>query len=174
MKNNYYILDPIYNNKFAIKIQSLYRGYKQRKLLKNIYIKLPDDLQYKIIDIIREDYYYNKYINTLKTIISNKLFKYINLYMDKWWEDYLLFIEYIIDNENYIKNTCLIYKKYYSLLDNNKYIDVIKEMNMTLDILLIARIKYNDYITSENYHKNYNIINNIYYFIKDSIKSNAV
>lgn len=41
-----------YHNKYAITIQSIYRGYKKRKYLNNIYNKLPDDLQNHILYFI--------------------------------------------------------------------------------------------------------------------------
>ena len=44
-----YIMRKYYRNLIATKIQSLWRTFKQRKLLNRIYKRLPDDLQYKIL-----------------------------------------------------------------------------------------------------------------------------
>ena len=62
-----------YSNYYATIIQKIYRSYKCRKIINNIYIKLPNDLQNKIINYIREKYYYQKYLKKLDTLVSKKL-----------------------------------------------------------------------------------------------------
>ena len=61
----YYVKDKLYcNNHFqyymtiyTIKIQSLWRGIKHRKIMNIIYKRLPDDLQYKILYFVKRDTY---------------------------------------------------------------------------------------------------------------------
>lgn len=48
-------------NKYATLIQKLWVGYRARYLLKNIYTKLPDDLQRKVIFHVRQNYLIKKH-----------------------------------------------------------------------------------------------------------------
>ena len=48
-------------NKYAILIQKIWKGYRTRCLMKNIYTKLPDELQRKIIFHVRENYLIKKH-----------------------------------------------------------------------------------------------------------------
>lgn len=61
-----------------IVIQKMYRGYKCRKKINNIYIKLPDDIQQIILNYVREDFYYKRYCNNIYTLI-NKRFIFHNI-----------------------------------------------------------------------------------------------
>lgn len=48
-------------NKYARRIQKHWIGYRSRCLMKNIYNKLPDEIQRKIIFYVRENYLIKKY-----------------------------------------------------------------------------------------------------------------
>ena len=66
----YYIFDKkcclfhynYYGKLYVINIQRIYRGYKCRKYLNNVYARLPDDLQNIVKFYINQDMYYKKYI----------------------------------------------------------------------------------------------------------------
>ena len=58
----------------ALIIQKFWRGYKCRRLLKNIFINLPRDLQRKIVFYIREPLLIEKYQHTtIRKILTNRL-----------------------------------------------------------------------------------------------------
>ena len=77
-ENKYYCLQhyQIILNKYALMIQKIFRGFKHRKLVNKIYKNLPDDIQYKILNFVRQDYYYKKYKNRLNIIIVNRMYKF--------------------------------------------------------------------------------------------------
>ena len=59
-------------NSFIIKIQKIFRGFKIRKKLNNIYKKLPEDIQNLIISYIRRDI--NKqYLLAVNRVINKKI-----------------------------------------------------------------------------------------------------
>lgn len=66
----------LYNSKITI-VQKIYRGYKARKYLKNIYNKLPRDLQIHILQFNstlakrNKTIYINKYIHSITYKINN-------------------------------------------------------------------------------------------------------
>ena len=70
MRNPFYInKKPIcafhysyYKTEYALTIQRYYKGYKIRKLLNNVYKKLPCDIQKIIVKFVREPHYYYKKI----------------------------------------------------------------------------------------------------------------
>ena len=74
-ENKYYCLQhyQIILNKYAFMIQKIFRGFKHRKLINKIYKNLPDDIQYKILNFVRQDYY-KRYKNRLNIIISNRMY----------------------------------------------------------------------------------------------------
>tara|TARA_Y100000591_G_C21738013_1_gene647755 strand:+ start:398 stop:1081 length:684 start_codon:yes stop_codon:yes gene_type:complete len=61
-----------YFNKLTIKIQSIYKGYKTRKKLKNLFYNLPLELQKLVVKHMRELHYIQKTNKTISKIISNK------------------------------------------------------------------------------------------------------
>ena len=92
-------------NKYVIIIQKYYKGYKSRKYLKNIYIKLPHDLQNIIQFYINESLYNKKYINTLTKIITNNTYDLHNYMLS----DKKLTIQYL--------HYCYrLYNKYHSII----------------------------------------------------------
>ena len=60
-------------NKTAIVIQKIYKGYRERQKINNIYKKLPTELQHMILFYVRQDYYYNRYTKMFGRIVQNKL-----------------------------------------------------------------------------------------------------
>lgn len=107
------------NNINILKIQKIYKGYKTRKKINNIFIKLPNDLQKIIINYLNIQHYYNRYYNTLNNIIikkTNNLLNYKNNQNNK------CNINYIIQSYNY-------FNKYNLVMNINtlKYIYVLTE-----------------------------------------------
>ena len=77
---------------YIIKIQSTYRSYRHRNLVKK-YKELPREVQCLILKKIRIDVSYEKFSNIISNIILNKTVTFINEY-------------YLTENQvNYIKNT---------------------------------------------------------------------
>jgi len=61
-------------NKYTLLIQKIWHGHKIRNTLTNIYCKLPDELQRKIIFYIRESYLLEKHhYKIIRNIITNKV-----------------------------------------------------------------------------------------------------
>lgn len=109
-----------YMNDYVITIQKYYRSYKNKKVLNNIYLKLPDDLQRKIVFHMREEVYYNKYKKCIKNIIDNRLKKLENIVVNKFSfnpQDNRL-ITYLLeeDNRKILLTNVNLYKKYSKLL----------------------------------------------------------
>ena len=107
IKNNYYCKNhsKLFYNKFIIKIQKTYRGYYIRKKIKQIFIKLPNDLQKKILFFINENIYIKKYNKTIRNIINKKTYNII--------------FHYQLKNKltiNFIKNTYYLNNKYRNIL----------------------------------------------------------
>jgi hypothetical protein len=118
----------IFLNKYAVIIQKNYISYKTRKKIKNIYYKLPNDLQYKIKYYMNQDVYYKKYKKRILEIVNKKIIKYF-FYNN-------LNINFTFDEIIYHYN--LIYK-YHSLLNINiiKYFFVLSRdiENLCYDII---------------------------------------
>jgi len=103
-----------YQSKYALIIQKWYKGFRHRKLLKNIYKKLPTDLQSKIIFHVRQDFHYKKYISILTYIVNVKLIYYL---LDVYHHSALnVLTEYVCLNTNYIENICKLFNKYHRLV----------------------------------------------------------
>lgn len=151
-----YIHYKYYINIYANIIQKNYIGYRVRKYLKNIYLKLPEDIQRIICFYIKEKYYYDKYYNVIGNIVFNKLTNYINSinsYRDNniivYYNDLFnhdinnlsIFITFIFNNYKTIHNICDLYSKYKSTLkkeDNNSilshFIYYNKRISFALDL----------------------------------------
>ena len=67
---NYYIAP------YAIKIQTVFRGYKQRKLVNKIK-ELPDEIRRRILFYTRQDLFYKKYLDNLSNVIINRINRFI-------------------------------------------------------------------------------------------------
>lgn len=110
--------------KYILMIQKIWRGYKKRCYIKNFYTKLPDDIQYRIMELINEEvrtlqwnksvlkiYYLNVNkimpIDTKTNLISGILPRgRTNLNMKDYMEQinkiYKLSIKFILEIENNI------------------------------------------------------------------------
>lgn len=119
--------------KYIIILQKIWRGYKMRCYLNNIYYKLPYDLQYKIMEIIREEhriFKWNKsvmkiyYINVNKIMIidfNNYIIKEFlprgrtnftfKEYMEHYTKIYKLSIKFINEIENSIIKDLIYYSQ---------------------------------------------------------------
>ena len=155
-----------YMNIFAIKIQSLWRGIKQRRMMEVIYKRLPDELQIKILYFVKRDTYQLKYINTLRSLVEKKIadlyYNALNNYYDR------KFIHYIINNEKKVLEITKLFIKYYNILSQEyKYnmMKIIKNLSRiinSLDILINMGQQQNEY----------NKLKNIYLNIEFLIKPN--
>ena len=67
---NYYIAP------YAIKIQKVFRAYKQRKLVNKIK-ELPEEIRCKILFYTRQDLFYKRYLDNLSNVIINRINKFI-------------------------------------------------------------------------------------------------
>ena len=144
---------------YTTKIQSLWKSYKVRKILKNIYIKLPEEIQKKIIFFIRENFLIKKYHhNVIEKIIYKKTDNYMNeLFMNKYEP---IISSGNIYNQNLILNRINIllglYNKYFSILKNKKMCNDL--YNYCNHIIIVLRLKktidYNKFIILfSNYKK---------------------
>lgn len=157
-----------YAYKFALTIQRYYRGYKQRKLLNNIYRRLPDDIQRKIIYFVRQDHYYKRYTETLSKILRKKLFK-----QPCFRYYYNIDIACVALNINTIEACAYIYKKYKTILP--QYLCYNLE-EMTRRAML--ELEIHGYKNFENRYTdpilNNSIINTLYYrldyYLNDTTK----
>ena len=149
----------------ALLIQKNYRGYKIRKILKNVYKKLPCDIQSYIINkFVREEYYNKKFNKSLEKVINNKLSKEIDIIDGCLQVSHENFINYISDNDKKIINYYYLCNKYKKLINETNFMDMKKIINK---FRYCVRIFYSEfYIT--NYIDNeifryYFKLKNIYY-----------
>ena len=111
----------------VITIQSYYRGYKKRKIINNVYRKLPDDIQRKILINVRRDFYYKKYVNTIRKNACKKIYasslpvflKYLRNLDTREPSIINNTIFYLSNNHETIINDYKLYIKYYSIIKNN-------------------------------------------------------
>lgn len=132
------------NNNDAILIQSYYRGYKQRKLLKNIYKKLPDDIQYKIINLVREEYNYKKYLKNIEKVLIKKMEDFSSNIFNAYDNDKFIpfsYFEYVLKNRNFIENIYRCYSKYSKILSKS----FIKHSHNLSDNLILMNYKLVEY-----------------------------
>lgn len=133
-----------YITKFAIIIQAFYRGYKQQKIIKNVYSKLPDDIQYIILHNVRQEYYYKKRLKTIEALMINKLKKFSGDIFAAYDEDKFVqfnYFEYVVKNRNYIIHLFKLYVKYSQILSN----EFIKNSHHLTDNLILMNFKIVDY-----------------------------
>lgn len=96
-------------NRYAVLIQSHYRGYKARRKLTNIFYNLPTDLQHIIIGYISEAHYIQKYTKTIQNIIEKKNYDFHNFYFQ---QNNKLSIDYLY-------NCYRLYSKYHNIIHIN-------------------------------------------------------
>lgn len=170
--------------KYIIIIQKNMRGYKIRKKYNNIYKKLPIDLQHKIINYINKDYYYNKYISKLNSIILNYSYKlHYHLFnneifmIDDFIKIYKLYTKYYniipINNLKHIYIIGFYIYHYYNLLYNNGLIDIVHDIvnipiysKIKLEEISIEKLNYLNKLISiyiKIYKKNHEVNNSLIY-----------
>ena len=147
----------LYFSRDCVIIQKYYRGYKQRKTLKNIYNKLPDDIQKIIIKFIRQNYYNKKYYKYINNIITRKVEKlYFNNYIQN-----MRSVSFA-----YIDNIFYLCGKYYKIIDYTilKYIYEISRPLEEYLLLLIPNEFFDNDIANmtalyNEYYKFFQLIN---------------
>ena len=113
------------HNNSIIKIQKIFRAYKTRKKINNIYKKLPSDIQYIILYYINLPIYYNNYYKKIRNIVNKKT------------KD-LLYYDYTSDNKlsiDYISN-CFYYINKYHLIMNINEIKILFVLNDDLRFIV--------------------------------------
>lgn len=141
-ENKYYCLQhyQIILNKYALMIQKIFRGFKHRKLVNKIYKNLPDDIQYKILNFVRQDYYYKRYKNRLNIIIAIYMYKFelyhfTSPYYYRSTNRLNFCIDYIVNNLQMITKLGNLYQKYYSILDiyiKDDFSEIVKQIGNTV------------------------------------------
>lgn len=147
-------------------IQKIYRAYRCRRYMNNIYKKLPCDLQaYIIHKYLRRDYYVKKFNYRLEVILNNKLCYYIDELACNFSNNsghdvlYSPFLDNIINNSENINTICYYIKKYNRLVDDM----YIYTMKMILRDLRneVKNYYYNmfhpDYLTMDNLQGNWEV-----------------
>ena len=115
-----------YRNIFVITIQSLWRGFKIRRLLNNVYKKLPDDLQIKILYFVKRDTYQKRYNNTIRTLVELKIALFYSIIMrascitlnNSNIFDERNFINFMINNEKEVIEITRLFNKYFKILSD--------------------------------------------------------
>lgn len=153
-----YKLNKIKIEYSATKIQKIWKGKRNREILNNIYIKLPIDIQLKIIFYIRKNYLIKKHHYD---VIEKIIYKKVNYYFDKFEliNKYNLIPLSIIYE---MKKLIYIYIKYFKILkfesislvyeyftifyeiimaQNEQFYISIFELFLNLDLLKILIIK---------------------------------
>jgi hypothetical protein len=111
----------IHYKKYVTKIQALFRGYKQRRMLK--YFKtMPCDIQSKIVGIIKDEHHVIKYNQRLSNFLLKKLLKEISEITRNYdikSQSYLQ--RHILLNNLFVKSfkLILLYKKYKKIINLN-------------------------------------------------------
>ena len=169
------------HNNSIINIQKIFRAYKTRKKINNIYKKLPRDIQDIILHYINLPIYYTNYYKKIRNIVNKKT------------KD-LLYYDYTSDNKlsiDYISN-CFYYINKYHLIMNineikilfvlnddlrfivnnyiynyiNHQVDIsIWNNNVLTEIINFENNSFDKMIILYNRINNFNDIYNYYYFI---------
>ena len=145
--NNTYICWLHYNyycKKYIILIQAYYKAYKQRKIIKNIYAKLPDDIQYIILHNVRQEYYHKKRLKSIEAIMINKLKNFSSDIFEAYDSDDFIrfkYFEYVVKNRDYIIHMYKLYTKYSHILSKL----FIKNSHQLTDNLILMNYKIVDY-----------------------------
>jgi hypothetical protein len=170
-----------YGEYYTTYIQKLYRGYKQRRIIHNIYKKLPSDLQRKILYYTREQHYYEKYISTISKIVNPKIFKYLidipsehgmlAVLYNSGYNNINKFL-YMIQNLPYLSYIHSIYLKYYCIISienvelYKKFLQNMRHFNYIFESGYLVNININTE-TNNSINTNINIYTNIYNYINN-------
>ena len=147
-KNKYYCINhsKLFFNNYVIIIQKIYKGYRTRKKLKNLYYNLPSDIQNIIIYYINLPIYYRKYYNSLGKLIYNNTNKFV---MYKHYNEKI--------NIDYIIKSYKLYNKYNCILNINNlkilftYAEEIKHILHNIFYMEINNISdFNNFMYTNN------------------------
>jgi hypothetical protein len=169
------------HNNNILNIQKTFRGYKTRKKIKNIYIKLPSDIQNIILYYINLPIYYLNYYKKIRNIVNKKTKEL--LYYD-YTSDNKLSIDYISKCFYYINKYCRVMnineiKILFVLNDDlrcivnnyiynyiNHQVDIsIWNNNVLTEIINFENNSFDKMIVLYNRINNFNDIYNYYYSI---------
>jgi len=169
------------HNNSIIKIQKIFKAYKTRKKINNIYKKLPSDIQYIILYYINLPIYYNNYYKKIRNIVNKKTKEL--LYYD-YTSDNKLSIDYIskcfyyinkyhlIMNINEIKILFVLNDDLRFIVNNyiynyiNHQVDIsVWNNNVLTEIINFENNSFDKMIILYNRINNFNDIYNYYYFI---------
>jgi len=169
------------HNNNILNIQKTFRGYKTRKKIKNIYIKLPSDIQNIILYYINLPIYYLNYYKKIRNIVNKKTKEL--LYYD-YTSDNKLSIDYIskcfyyinkycrVMNINEIKILFVLNDELRCIVNNyiynyiNHQVDIsIWNNNVLTEIINFENNSFDKMIVLYNRINNFNDIYNYYYSI---------
>lgn len=157
MHFNYYLV------KYVTTIQSYYRGYKQSKIIKNIYSKLPDDVQKHILYFVRRDHYYQKFKKKINNIVYVKICNLDNATTLEYYKDEQIpftLLNYVFNNSKKYEEIFNLYLKYKPILNNtieNEYLEIrdrnVDALNSILNMLgRILHIYHYEIINAHTNH----------------------
>lgn len=175
------------HNNSIIKIQKIFRAYKTRKKINNIYKKLPKDIQNIILHYINLPIYYTNYYKKIRNIINKKT------------KD-LLYYDYTSNNKlsiDYISNCFYYINKYHVIMDINeiKILFVLNEdlrfivnnfiynyINHQVDISIwnnnvlteIINFENNSFDKMINLYNRINNFNNIYNYYYSIVQNRSI
>ena len=147
-------------------IQKYFRGYWSRKYT-NIYLKLPHDLQNKILILINEEYYYKLYCKHIYNLIRKRYIAFNNVLNNNINNNNYTILLNNIDNIDFItifNNN--IYETYYLY---NKYFDILR---IIYNINMLSDIKNLYIMSSKILTKIKNIAQNYFYSANDNNMTN--
>jgi len=109
----------------VIYIQKIYRAFYIRKKLKNIYYRLPPDLQEKICSYINQSVQYKRYKKLIKTFILLRYNSFIDLTHPILYVDLTIDPEHVITNHFEILNSVLtcykLHIKYFNIIEYRQH-----------------------------------------------------
>ena len=118
-----------YYGKYAIYIQKIYRGNKSRRLLNNIYKKIPSDIQDIIKYHMNKDLYYKKKEKIISSIITSKIYKFLTT-MFKLFKRTFVDVNEFLEYKNDILSTFKLFNKYNILIDDYYKLRIEKQFTM--------------------------------------------
>lgn len=159
-----YVHAKVLFHKTITHIQSCWRGYKSRKIIINIYKKLPDDIQCKIITYIRLDIYYKKFYKCINNILYKKSFKLLCGLDAFGFNDYTPNEEFsrkLLYNIENCMNTYLLFTKYFPIINDE---EKVKMFYLSKKRLYKLRFIIEILNSEENNIYNINICKELYKF----------
>jgi len=134
--------------KAVIYIQKIYRAFYIRKKLKNIYYRLPDDIQGKICHYMNQSIKYSRYTDCIKKLILLRYTEFIVLTNPILYVDLTLY-QVITTNHLAILNsiiTCYkLHIKYFDIIEH-QYLEMLYRRcrNYYLDNIYFNRLNDNN------------------------------